>query len=86
MRPSQAGDFHARASIGLRRFLALRTQFIPLAERAREVLPVVLTLVLVLLLIAGLASTYVGRSRSPYDTCYGPNGRAVSGAALEERR
>ena len=61
-------------------------QFAPLAERARQLVPVVLTLALFALLAAALASTYLGRSLSPYDTCYGPNGRAVSCAVLEEVR
>lgn len=30
-----------------------------------------------------LASTYFGQSRSPYDICYGPNGRAISCAILD---
>jgi hypothetical protein len=64
----------------------LLRQFAQLAERARQLLPVVLTLALVLLLAAALASTYLGRSRSPYDTCYGPNGRAISCTVLEEAR
>ncbi len=64
----------------------LLMRFAPLAERARQVVPIVLTLALFLLLVAALASTYVGRSRSPYGTCYGPNGRAVSCAVLEELR
>jgi hypothetical protein len=66
--------------------LTLRKGFTRLTERARQVLPIVLTLVLFLLLVVGLASTYVGHSRSPYDTCYGPNGRAVSCAVLEQLR
>jgi hypothetical protein len=66
--------------------LTLRKGFTRLAERARQVLPIVLTLVLFLLFVVGLASTYVGHSRSPYDTCDGPNGRAVSCAVLEQLR
>ncbi|MFN2566637.1 MAG: hypothetical protein ABR499_16695 [Gemmatimonadaceae bacterium] len=64
----------------------LRSSFAVLAARARQVLPVVIALVLLLLLVAGLASTYVGHSRSPYDTCYATNGRAISCALLEELR
>ena len=49
-----------------------------LVERARHAVPVVLTLALVVLSLAALASTYFGDARSPYDTCYGLNGRAIS--------
>ena len=58
----------------------------PLRARARHLAPIVITLAIFLLLIAGLASTYVGHSRSPYDSCYGTNGRAVSCAVLEALR
>jgi hypothetical protein len=57
-----------------------------LVERPRHVVPVVLTLALALLLLAGLASTYFGHARSPYDTCYGPNGRAISCTDLRALR
>jgi hypothetical protein len=60
--------------------------FAPLIERGRRVFPIVITLALFLLLVAGLASTYFGHSRSPYNTCYGPNGRAISCAVLEALR
>jgi hypothetical protein len=60
--------------------------FAPLVERARYFFPVVITLVLFLLLIAGLASTYFGHSQSPYDGCYGENGRAIACAVLEAVR
>jgi hypothetical protein len=60
--------------------------FAPLLDRTRHFLPVVITLVLLLLLVAGLASTYFGHSRSPYDGCYGSNGRAISCAVLEAVR
>ena len=52
-------------------------------ERARHVVPVVVTLTLLVALLAAVASTYFGSSRSPYDTCYGANGRAVSCAVLD---
>ena len=52
-------------------------------ERVRHLLPIVITLALAVFLIATLASTYVGHSRSPYDTCYGTNGRAVPCSVLE---
>ena len=55
-------------------------------QRARDFMPVAVTLALLLLLVAALASTYIGHSRSPYDSCYGPNGRAVSCAVLEALR
>lgn len=55
-------------------------------RRVRHILPVVLALVLLLVLVAGLASTYVGHARSPYDACYGANGRAISCAVLEAVR
>jgi hypothetical protein len=57
--------------------------FALLVERARQLFPIVVTLLLFLLLAAGLASTYVGNSRSPYNGCVGANGRAVSCAVLE---
>ena len=60
--------------------------FAPHAERARRLFPMVITLVLFFLLVAGLASTYFGHSRSPYNTCYGPNGRAISCDVLEALR
>jgi hypothetical protein len=60
--------------------------FTLLLERTRHVIPVVITLVLLVLLIAGLASTYFGHARSPYDGCYGSNGRAVACAVLEALR
>ena len=60
--------------------------FANVAERARYLFPIVATLVLFLLLIGGLASTYVGHSRSPYNGCQGANGRAVSCAILEALR
>jgi hypothetical protein len=60
--------------------------FAPLLVRARRLFPVVITLVLVLLLAAALASTYFGHSRSPYNACYGTNGRAVSCAVLKALR
>jgi hypothetical protein len=60
--------------------------FAPLLERARHFFPIVMAIGLFLLLIAGLASTYFGHSRSPYDRCYGQNGRAISCAVLEAVR
>ncbi len=60
--------------------------FTLLLERTRHLFPIVITLVLLLLLIAGLASTYFGHSRSPYDGCYGSNGRAIACAVLEALR
>ena len=57
-----------------------------LVERVRQLFPVVMTLALMALLVAALASTYFGHARSPYDTCYGSNGRAVSCAVLEALR
>jgi hypothetical protein len=60
--------------------------FTTIAERARQLVPVVVTLLLLVLLVAGLASTYFGHSRSPYDSCQGSNGRAVSCAILEALR
>jgi hypothetical protein len=59
---------------------------VPLVRRARQALPVALVLVIFLVVVAALASTYVGHSRSPYDTCYGTNGRAISCAVLEALR
>jgi hypothetical protein len=64
----------------------LAGRFASLAERVRNVLPVVITLGLLVLLIAMVASTYVGHARSPYNTCYGANGRAVSCSVLEAVR
>jgi hypothetical protein len=55
-------------------------------KRAPHVLPVAITLALMVLLLAALASTYFGHSRSPYDICYGPNGRSVSCTVLEAVR
>lgn len=55
-------------------------------EQARRFLPVAVTLALLVFLLAALASTYFGHSRSPYDTCFGPNGRAVSCTILEKLR
>jgi hypothetical protein len=60
--------------------------FAPLVERARHLFPIVITLALFLLLVAGLAATYFGHGRSPYDGCYGQNGRAVACAVLEAVR
>jgi hypothetical protein len=57
-----------------------------LAARARELFPVVVTLALLVAVMAVLASTYVGDSRSPYNTCYGTDGRAISCAVLEAVR
>jgi hypothetical protein len=57
-----------------------------LLERARSLVPVVVTLALFALLLAAIASTYFGHSRSPYDTCYGANGRAISCAVLDAAR
>lgn len=57
-----------------------------LLERARLLLPVGLTLALFALLVAAIASTYFGQSRSPYDTCYGANGRAISCRLLQASR
>jgi hypothetical protein len=58
----------------------------PFAERVRHVVPIVITLALLVLLVTAVASTYFGHSRSPYDTCYGANGRAVSCTVLEALR
>jgi hypothetical protein len=60
--------------------------FAPFVERVRHHFPVVMTLTLLAFVIAAVASTYVGRARSPYNTCYGANGRAVSCAILEAFR
>lgn len=60
--------------------------FAPLVERARHLVPVVVTLALLLLVVAVLASTYFGHARSPYDGCYGANGRAISCTVLEALR
>lgn len=60
--------------------------FSPLVERARHLAPIVITLALFVLLVTGLASTYFGHARSPYNSCYGTNGRAVSCAVLEALR
>ena len=60
--------------------------FAQYVEQVRRLLPVVVTLALTVLLIAALASTYFGHSRSPYDTCYGTNGRAVPCSVLEALR
>ncbi len=60
--------------------------FAPLVERARHLFAVVIALALLLLLVVAVASTYFGHSRSPYDTCYGTNGRAVPCAVLEALR
>jgi hypothetical protein len=60
--------------------------FAPLVARGRRLLPIVITIALFLLVVAGLASTYFGHSRSPYNGCYGENGRAVSCAVLEAVR
>jgi hypothetical protein len=57
-----------------------------LVERTRQFLPIVVALVLLLVLVAGLASTYFGHSRSPYDGCYGENGRAIACSVLEAVR
>jgi hypothetical protein len=64
----------------------LAGRFALVLERTRHLLPVVITLALLALLLTALASTYFGQSRSPYDTCYGPNGRAVSCALLDALR
>jgi hypothetical protein len=61
-------------------------RFGPVLERTRHLFPVVITLALFLVLVAALASTYFGHARSPYNTCYGTNGRAVSCAVLEALR
>jgi hypothetical protein len=60
--------------------------FAPLVGRARNLFPIVVTLALFLLLVAGLASTYFGHASSPYDGCVGENGRAVSCTVLEAIR
>jgi hypothetical protein len=60
--------------------------FTPLVGRARRLFPVLITLLVFLLLVGGLVSTYFGHSRSPYDGCQGTNGRAVSCAILEALR
>ncbi len=61
----------------------LAGRFAQYVERVRHLLPVVITLALAVLVIATLAFTYFGHSRSPYDTCYGTNGRAVPCSVLE---
>ena len=53
------------------------------SSESGHLLPVVITLALAVFLIATLASTYFGHSRSPYDTCYGTNGRAVPCSVVE---
>jgi hypothetical protein len=58
----------------------------PFAQRVRHLLPIVITLALLVVLVAALGSTYFGNSRSPYNTCYGTNGRAVSCTVLEALR
>jgi hypothetical protein len=60
--------------------------FAPFVERARHLFPVAIALALLVVLIAAVASTYFGDSRSPYNTCYGTNGRAISCAVLEALR
>jgi hypothetical protein len=55
-----------------------------LIARARDLLPVVLSLALFLVVVAALASTYVGDARGLKNTCYGTNGRAISCSVLEE--
>jgi hypothetical protein len=60
--------------------------FAPFVERVRQAFPVVATLTLLVLLIAAVASTYFGHARSPYNACYGTNGRAISCAVLEAVR
>jgi hypothetical protein len=64
----------------------LANGFAPLVERARHLVPIVITLALFLCLVVGLAATYVGHASSPYDGCYGPNGRAVACAVLKALR
>jgi hypothetical protein len=66
--------------------LTLAGRFGAIGERARHLVAIGLTVVLFLLLVAGIASTYVGHSRSPYDTCVGANGRAIACATLEAAR
>ena len=58
----------------------------PFAGRVRHLVPVVVTLALLVVVIAALASTYFGHARSPYNTCFGTNGRAISCAILEALR
>jgi hypothetical protein len=71
---------------GGRTMLRLVDGFAPLGERVRRLFPIAVTLVFVLLVIAGLASTYFGHARSPYNSCYASNGRAISCAVLEALR
>jgi hypothetical protein len=61
-------------------------EFAPFVQRTRQFLPIVIAVVLLLFLVVGLASTYFGHSSSPYDGCYGSNGRAISCAVLEAVR
>jgi hypothetical protein len=58
----------------------------PHFARGWRFVPVLLTLALFAVVVAALASTYFGDARSPYNTCYGSNGRAVSCSALEALR
>jgi hypothetical protein len=60
--------------------------FAPLLGRALRFVPVVVALVLFTLVITGIASSYFGDSASPYDTCFGANGRAVSCRVLQARQ
>src|SRR5688572_3995172 len=76
----------ASRQVGGRMIPMLAGGFAQYVERARHLLPVVVTLALAALLVATLAFTYFGHSRSPYDTCYGMNGRAVSCSVLEAVR
>jgi hypothetical protein len=50
-------------------------QPIPLGVTRGELIRAVLAAVVLLCLCAGLATTYVGHSPSPYGACYTPNGR-----------
>lgn len=55
-------------------------------RHAGDMLPVVIALAIAVSMAAAIASTYVGSSRSPYDTCFGPNERAVPCAWIGKRR
>ena len=68
---------------GGRLLAGIASRFQGAVSSARHQLPVVITLALAVLVIATLAFTYFGDSRSPYDTCYGTNGRAVPCSVLE---
>jgi hypothetical protein len=66
--------------------LSFRWAHADLGKLLAHALPRALTLLVLAILLALLASTYFGDSFSPYGTCYAPSGRAVPCAALAPRR